>query len=53
MKKVKIGAGVAVFVIFFGVAVLDAFRDFNIFRIMFWLVMGAAFLVADNLKKAR
>lgn len=53
MKKIKFGLGFAVFVIFFGVAVLDAFRDFDILRILFWLAMGTVFLVADNLKKAR
>ena len=52
MKKIKFGAGFAVFIIFFGIAIIDAVKTQNWLRIAFWLAMGCAFVVLDNLKKA-
>jgi hypothetical protein len=52
MKKIKVGLNFAVFLLFFGLAALEAFQDGNLFRIGFWIVIGLVFLLADNLKKA-
>jgi hypothetical protein len=47
----KLGANFAVFVLFFGVAVLEAFQTKNWLKAAFWLAIGLVFLVADNLRK--
>ena len=43
--------GIAIFLLFFGVATLEAFQTRNWIRAAFWLAIGAAFLIADNLRK--
>lgn len=52
MKKIKPGTGFAVFIIFFGISMLEAFETQNWLRAIFWLAIGVGFFVADNLKKA-
>jgi hypothetical protein len=52
MKKIKVGAGFTIFVLFFGIALLDAFRTKDWLNAAFWLFVGTIFLVADNFKKA-
>jgi hypothetical protein len=37
-----------VFVLFFGVAALEAFQTRNWLKAAFWLAIGLVFLVADN-----
>jgi len=51
MKKIKLGTNFAVFLLFFGVASLEAFQTQNWIKAGFWVAIGIAFLVADNLKK--
>jgi len=51
MKKIKLGANFAVFLLFFGVAMLEAFQTQNWLKCIFWLAIGIVFLAADNLKK--
>lgn len=53
MKKMKLGAGFAIFIIFFGAAVIDAVQTQYWPRIVFWLAAGALFILSDNLKKAQ
>ena len=38
----------AVFLLFFGIALLDALRGGNWLRIAFWLVIGSVFLWMDR-----
>ena len=52
MKKIKGGSNFAVFLLFFGLATVEAFRTGNLMEIGFWVVIGLIFLLADNLKKA-
>ena len=52
MKKIKLGANFAVFILFFGVAVLEAFQTRNWIKSIFWVAIGIVFLVADNFKKS-
>ena len=40
----------AVFLLFFGVAVIEAVQTFNWIKSIFWLVIGLVFLFADNLR---
>jgi len=51
MKKIKLGQGAVVFILFFGVATLEAFKTSNWLLSLFWLIVGVAFLTADNLKR--
>ena len=50
MKRIHFGSGIAVFVLLFGIALLDAVTEFNVLRILFWLVMGCIFLLTDNMR---
>jgi hypothetical protein len=51
MKKIKVGANFAVFVLFFGVALLEAFQTQNWLKATFWAAIGIVFLLADNFRK--
>jgi hypothetical protein len=51
MKRIQIGQGFIVFIIFFGIAVLDAIRSFDWLRTIFWIGVGSLFILADNMKK--
>ena len=47
--------GVTVFLLFFGIATLDALNEGRWLRIAFWLAMGAGFAILDwwGVRKAR
>ena len=51
MKAIRFGAGFTVFVLFFGIALLEAFQNGQWIRDMLWLFVGTVFLIADNLRK--
>ncbi len=51
MRKIKLSTNFAVFLLFFGVAALEAFQTANWVKAGFWVAIGIVFLVADNLKK--
>jgi len=50
MKRIRIGTNFAVFVLFFGIATLEAFQTRNWLKAALWLAIGTVFLVADNLR---
>ena len=52
MNRIKLGTNFAVFLLFFGVGLLEAFQTSNWAKAAFWIVIGIVFLLADNLKKA-
>jgi hypothetical protein len=52
-KRIKLSTNFAVFLLFFGVATLEAFQSQNWLKAGFWVAIGLVFLVADNLKKAQ
>ncbi len=52
MKRIKLSTNFTVFLLFFGVATLEAFQTQNWLKAIFWVAIGIVFLVADNLKKA-
>jgi hypothetical protein len=52
MKKLRLGQGATIFFLFFGVALLEAFRSGNIQESLFWMTVGIAFFVADNLRRS-
>jgi hypothetical protein len=41
-------SGLAIFVIFFGVSLLDAFRGGPWYRAVFWVAIGLVFLLMDR-----
>ena len=47
LNRLKFGANFAIFVLFFGVATLEAFQSQNWLKAAFWLAIGAMFLWAD------
>ena len=51
MKAIRLGTGFTIFLLFFGVALLEAFQSGNWIKAVFWLAIGAVFLIADNLRK--
>lgn len=52
MMRIKLGTNFTVFLLFFGVAALEAFQTHNWLKAAFWLAIGSVFLIADNLKNA-
>lgn len=52
MNKIKLGANFAVFILFFGVGILETFQSGNWPKAVFWFAIGLVFLIADNLKRA-
>jgi hypothetical protein len=53
MKRIRFSTNVAVFLLFFGVAMLEAFQTKNCLKAFFWIAVGMVFLLADNLRKTK
>jgi hypothetical protein len=47
----KIGKNVTVFILFFGIALVEAFQSKNWLLSTLFLLLGIIFLLADNSKK--
>jgi hypothetical protein len=45
------GTNITVFLLFFGVSLLDALQSRNWLRAIFWLAIGLVFLRADGLRR--
>jgi hypothetical protein len=52
MTRIRLGANLAIFLLFFGVAALEALQTRNWIKAAFWLAIGIVFLAADNLKRS-
>ena len=48
MRNLKLGANFTVFLIFFGISLLDAIVSRHWLGVILWLAFGALFLRADN-----
>jgi len=48
MRRLKLGTNFTVFLLFFGIATLEAFQTRNWIKAAFWLAIGIVFLLADN-----
>lgn len=53
MRKIKFGSGFTIFLLFFGVALMEALQTNNWIKALFWLAIGIVFLAADNLNKGK
>jgi hypothetical protein len=51
MDGIKIGTNFTIFLLFFGVAALEAFQTRNWAKAAFWLAIGIVFLIADRQRK--
>jgi hypothetical protein len=52
MKKIKLSTNFAVFLLFFGAAMVEAIQNTNWVKVAFWAGIGLVFLLSDNLKRA-
>jgi hypothetical protein len=50
VQAVKLGANVTIFLLFFGISLLDAVRSHDWLRAVLWLALALVFLRADALK---
>lgn len=48
LNGLRFGTNFTIFLLFFGVAALEAFQSRNWLRAAFWLVIGLVFWWADN-----
>lgn len=49
--KIRFSANFAVFILFFGISLLEAFQNAAWLKAAFWLAIGIVFLIADNRAK--
>ena len=48
MKLFRIPVSIIIFILFFGVSVLEAFRTRNWMKVVFWIAIAVMFLIADR-----
>ena len=53
MRGIRLGTNFAIFVLFFGVALLEAFQTGNWIKAVLWVAIGLVFLVADNFSRRK
>ncbi len=51
MIKIKFGTNFAIFVLFFGIGVIEAIQTKNWIKVIFWIAISLVFLFADNFTK--
>ena len=51
MKRIRLSTNFTVFLLFFGVALVEAFQTRNWLKAIFWVAIAMVFLIADNLGK--
>jgi len=51
MESIRIGTNFTIFLLFFGVALLEAFQTRNWAKAAFWLAIGIVFLMADRQRR--
>lgn len=53
MKTIKLGQGFAVFILFFGISMIETFRNKNWLMAGFWILAGLIFIYADNVRSKK
>ncbi len=53
MKILRLPASFTVFLIFFGISLLEAFRTRNWINVAFWIGIAIMFLIADGMKPGK
>ncbi len=51
LKKIKLRTGVIIFLLFFGVAFMEALRSKDWIAVAYWVGIASLFLLMDNLTK--
>ncbi len=51
MVKLRFGTNFAIFILFFGIALIEAIQTKNWLKVGFWIAISLVFLFADNMKK--
>lgn len=51
MKTIRFGTGSTIFIIFFGVALVQALLSGSWSKGLFWVLVGTIFLILDNVGK--
>lgn len=51
--KIKLGTNFAIFILFFGIAAIEAIQTHNWLKVVFWLAISLVFLFADNLNRKK
>jgi hypothetical protein len=47
-KKLKFGTNFTIFLLFFGIATLEAFQTYNWLKAIFWVAIAIVFLYGDS-----
>ena len=53
MKKISFSTNFTVFILFFGIAFIEAFQNRDWIKSLFWIAIGFVFLAADTIKSPR
>jgi len=53
MKRIRLSTNFTVFLLFFGVATLEAVQTQNWIKAIFWFAIALVFLAADNLGRSK
>lgn len=53
MPQIKPGPGFTIFILFFGLALIDAIRIHDWLKVSIWIGIGLVFLLADGTRKPR
>ena len=51
MKRIRLGLGFTMFIIFFGVALIQSMRLFSWIEFLFWIAIAFLFILADNTER--
>lgn len=51
MKRLNLSTNIIIFLLFFGVALLEAIKEGNWIKSVLWAAVGIVFLLADNIKR--
>jgi hypothetical protein len=52
LNRIKLDKNFTIFVLFFGMASIEAFQSANWIKALPWLAIGMVFLAADNLRSS-
>jgi hypothetical protein len=53
MKLLRLPASFTVFLVFFGISLLEAFRTRNWINVAFWIGIAIMFLIADGMRPGK
>jgi hypothetical protein len=52
MRKINLDGNLTIFLLFFGISMLEAIQTGNWIKSIFWLAIGIVFLKSGDLKKS-